>query len=129
SLTVGGFYAHFASKEVLVSETIHETMRERLARFYQRPDDGGWADRLASMVEDYLSPPHRDNPLQGCPLPAIVGDTTLSEGEQEALATQLEAMVQAFRTGRHDARPHAPQDAALGSIALMVGGLILARAL
>src|SRR5262249_45222376 len=97
--------------------------------FYQRPDDGDWADRLASAVEDYLSPQHRDNPLQGCPLPAIVGDTTLSEGEQEALATQLEAMVRAFRTGQHDARPHAPQDAALGSIALMVGGLILARAL
>ena len=60
ALTVGGFYAHFASKDALVDETLRRTgagLRERLfARIEEKPE----ADRAEVLLKRYLSADHRD---------------------------------------------------------------------
>src|SRR6266478_2353162 len=74
ALTVGGFYAHFSSKDELVDETLRRTgavLRERLfARLEQKLD----TDRAEVLLDRYLSTEHRDGTRLGCPLPAVVGE-------------------------------------------------------
>jgi TetR/AcrR family transcriptional repressor of nem operon len=120
-LTVGGFYAHFASKEALMDATIRQTgtqMRERLLEGLQGLPLG---QRLPVILERYLSPTHRDAPDQGCPLPAVVGEVgTTAEAHRPVLQEQIELFV-----GQLDM----PRAQALGVISLMYGGLSLSRAL
>jgi TetR/AcrR family transcriptional regulator, transcriptional repressor for nem operon len=128
-LTVGGFYAHFASKEALIDTTIRRTAREMRARLFARLDTKPLADRAEVVLKRYLSAAHRDDLAGGCPFPAVVGEvaTTASEhatvlGEQlDALATELETYLPAT-----DKLPR--RHLALAVLALMYGGLSLARA-
>src|SRR5260370_9091563 len=73
ALTVGGFYAHFPSKDELVNETLRRTgavLRDRLfARLEQRAE----TDRAQVLLDRYLSADHRDGMALECPLPAPVG--------------------------------------------------------
>jgi TetR/AcrR family transcriptional repressor of nem operon len=128
-LTVGGFYAHFASKEALIDTTIRRTAREMRARLFARLDAKPEPDRAEVVLKRYLSAAHRDDLVGGCPFPAVVGEvaTTANEhaevlGEElDAFATDLEAYLPATDklSRRH---------LALATLALMYGGLSLARA-
>jgi TetR/AcrR family transcriptional regulator, transcriptional repressor for nem operon len=87
-LTHGGFYAHFASKDELVGEaigTMFDEVRDRMASL------GGSDDAKASLrnvLTYYLSAEHRDNPSEGCPMPALSGDLTRTVGPVRACFTQ-----------------------------------------
>jgi len=128
-LTVGGFYAHFASKEALIDETIRRTGAAMRARLFAGLDDKAKADRAEIIVKRYLSAAHRDEPADGCPLPAVVGEIANTAGEHAgALAEQVEAMAAEIEA--HLAAPSLPRhQLALGLVALLYGGLSLARAL
>lgn len=54
-LTVGGFYAHFESKEVLAKEAVRQGLKERREMFLERPDKDGWRLRLSSALKEYFS--------------------------------------------------------------------------
>ena len=83
-------------------------------------------ERMVGVVRRYLSRTHRDLPEEGCPLPAVLGDVAaLGEPYSGALAEELEAMAK--RLGEA-AEPIGGKQLALGLLALMVGGLSLARA-
>lgn len=129
-LTVGGFYAHFASKEELVDEAIRRTgafLRDRLfARLEEKPEDA----RAEIVLKRYLSAAQRDEQSLGCPLPAIVGEiATTAPAHAGALAEQIDVLAE--RLGDHLPKDRAlpKRTLALGLVALMVGGLSLARAL
>jgi TetR/AcrR family transcriptional repressor of nem operon len=127
-LTVGGFYAHFDSKQALVAEALRRTGALLRDRLFSRLDEKPEGDRAEVVLKRYLSAAHREAQSLGCPLPAVVGEigTTAPEygpvlGEQvEALSTRLEEVLPKGAQRRA---------LALGLIALMVGGLSLARAL
>jgi TetR/AcrR family transcriptional repressor of nem operon len=128
-LTVGGFYAHFGSKEELVDETLRRAGASSRDRLFAGLDDQPEKDRVEVVLKRYLSAAHRDTQTLGCPLPAVVGEvgTTACEhgrvlgGEVDALATRLEEFLPAPGASR--------RVLALGLVALMYGGLSLARAL
>jgi TetR/AcrR family transcriptional regulator, transcriptional repressor for nem operon len=130
-LTVGGFYAHFASKEALVDDVLRRAAEEMRARLFEKLPERPEQDLLGLVLRRYLTPAHRDAPLVGCPMPAVVGEigTTASEHAPvlaeivQAMAAEMEAVAPA--TGDGPSKKHL----ALGLIALMVGGLSLARAL
>ena len=63
-LTHGGFYRHFDSKDQLATEACRDALVTMT---------GGMAakDDLAAVVNNYLSPKHRDCPENGCPLAAL----------------------------------------------------------
>lgn len=129
-LTVGGFYAHFGSKEDLVDEALRRTgagLRERLfARLDEKPE----TDRVEVVLKRYLSAAHRDAQSLGCPLPAVVGEIGTTASEHHAV---LEEQVQALASKLEDHLPKqrgaGAKSLALGLVALMYGGLSLARAL
>ncbi|MGH7285133.1 MAG: TetR/AcrR family transcriptional regulator [Polyangiaceae bacterium] len=129
-LTVGGFYAHFVSKESLIDETIRRaaiSMRERLfARLHEKPP----ADRVEVILKRYLSAANRDEHQQGCPFPAIVGEIGTTAPEYgDALRVQIEEMVASVSAEMPPGRVMPKRTLALGLVALMYGGLSLARAL
>jgi TetR/AcrR family transcriptional regulator, transcriptional repressor for nem operon len=127
-LTVGGFYAHFRSKEVLAEEAVREALAERRRLFLERGDEDGWRPRLESALHEYFSQWHRDDRAGGCPMPTACIEAAHNRTAATVLAEELAKMAAAFETGRDLASPRAPREAALGCLALMVGGMIIARA-
>jgi TetR/AcrR family transcriptional repressor of nem operon len=127
-LTVGGFYAHFPSKEVLAEEAVREALAERRRVFLERSDQDGWRPRLESALLEYFSQRHRDDRAGGCPMPRASIEAAQNRTAATVFAEELAKMADAFQTGRDPASQRAPREAALGCLALMVGGMIIARA-
>lgn len=123
-LTVGGFYAHFDSKEALMLEAFGHLLGQRRASVAQIDDQLPGPERRALLAAFYLSRKHRDATEQACPLPSTVGEMSrLSAPFQALLAEHLELMVAQLASAPEEA------DKVLADVALMVGGLALARAL
>lgn len=121
-LTVGGFYAHFDSKDALVADVLHRAMIAMRAKLTDGLEDGNGRRRIAGALERYLSAAHRDHPDRGCPLPATAGDLGReSRSLRRGLADEIEGHLSTL-AGAGD------RDLAIGALALMVGGLTLARA-
>jgi TetR/AcrR family transcriptional repressor of nem operon len=129
-LTVGGFYAHFASKTELIDEALRRTAAELRGRLFQRIDEKPAADRAEVILKRYLSPAHRDLQTEGCPMPAVVGEVGTTAPEHAGvLREQLEILVAELSKHLPASRPVPRRALALGLVALMYGGLSLARAL
>jgi TetR/AcrR family transcriptional repressor of nem operon len=131
-LTVGGFYAHFTSKEALIDEALRRTAAAMRERLFARLDEKPAADRAEVVLKRYLSAAHRDEFVRGCPLPAVVGEVgTTAPEHAEVLAEQIDAMARELEA-HLSPTPGAGvprRYLALGLVATMVGGLSLARAL
>jgi len=129
-LTVGGFYAHFESKEALVDETLRRTGESLRARLYARLEEKPEADRVTVILKRYLSGTHRDEYARGCPLPAVIGEVaTTAPQHREVLEEQIEMMSSELAAYLPAGSTVTPRHLALGLVALMVGGLSLSRAL
>jgi len=131
-LTVGGFYAHFGSKEQLVAETIHALLGARRARLVSLRLPS-WRQRIRTMLDGYLTRAHRDDPASGCPVPAVVGDIARDGTARDALAEELNALALALSEVDGDASAgderRVARQTALGALALQAGGMVLTRAL
>ncbi|CAD5202718.1 TetR/AcrR family transcriptional regulator [Pseudomonas sp. FEN] len=123
-LTVGGFYAHFESKDALMLEAFKQLLAQRRVRMSEVDSQLPGEERRALLAAFYLSRKHRDAVQQACPIPSIVGEMgNLPECFREALNEHVELMV------AHLAGSPEDTDKALADIALMIGGLAMARAL
>ncbi|MCO7514858.1 TetR/AcrR family transcriptional regulator [Pseudomonas guariconensis] len=123
-LTVGGFYAHFDSKDELMLEAFRHLLGERRALLAQVDPSLDGAGRRALAAAFYLSRKHRDAQEHACPLPNALGEMQrLPEAFREVLAEHIELM-----TAQMVDRPE-DIDKAFADLALMIGGLTLARAL
>jgi TetR/AcrR family transcriptional repressor of nem operon len=125
-LTVGGFYAHFRSKDALIEDVLRRAVRGMRDRFVAPLADRTTAERIEAVLRRYLTVLHRDHPAEGCALPATLAELA-QEGAplRRALADELEDFVTALAGPGAGARR---RQLALGALALMVGGLALSRA-
>jgi TetR/AcrR family transcriptional repressor of nem operon len=130
-LTVGGFYAHFGSKEALVDEVLRRAATEMRTRLFARLDEKPAADRAEVVLKRYLSVAHRDDIERGCPLPAVVGEVGTTAAEhRDVLAKQIDALATELAVHLPAPRSGLPvRYVALGLVALMYGGLSISRAL
>ncbi|QSQ24109.1 TetR/AcrR family transcriptional regulator [Pyxidicoccus parkwayensis] len=128
-LTVGGFYAHFSSKQALLVESLTRIMSRRRDEWFQGLDDLRGAEWLSHVVRRYVNRAHRDAEVPACPLPAVLSDVCRSEPElREALAKGVDHMVEGIAANLSaDARASA-RERALATYALCVGTLTLSRA-
>ncbi|MBU8897592.1 TetR/AcrR family transcriptional regulator [Corallococcus sp. H22C18031201] len=128
-MTVGGFYAHFASKEALLAEAIGEFMRKTEPRWVGGLEDLRGTEWVAHFARRYLSRQNRDNLETGCIVPSLLSDLTRGPPEaQAAFAQGLESLVA-------EATRHVPggegvtaRQRALATLALCFGAMTLARA-
>ncbi|MBK5002774.1 TetR/AcrR family transcriptional regulator [Pseudomonas sp. S31] len=123
-LTVGGFYAHFDSKDELMLEAFRQLLDERRALLAEVDPSLDGVGRRALVSAFYLSRKHRDAEVHACPLPNALGEMQrLPAAFREVLAEHIELMTAQMVDSPEEA------DAALADLALMIGGLALARAL
>ena len=130
-LTVGGFYAHFSSKERLLAEMMRESLERTSTGLFLAAAELEGEAWVKQLVRIYLSRAHRDHPEDGCALPSLTaevaraGDETKAEFEADLLE-MIDAFVEKFPP-----LPDADMDAtdrALATVALCVGALLLSRA-
>jgi TetR/AcrR family transcriptional repressor of nem operon len=127
-LTHGGFYAHFDSREALVIEAFAHAMDRSTERWRKVGETTPPEQRLATIVDSYLSPGHRDNPGQGCAIPTLGAEIAReSPKTRRAFATKLEQMIDAFADQIPDISRKAARQQATAAIATMMGTLVMAR--
>ncbi|NIG19236.1 TetR/AcrR family transcriptional regulator [Pantoea sp. Al-1710] len=128
-LTHGGFYAHFDSREALVEAVIAEMFADSAQRFAAITQLEDPAERLAQLIDNYLSEHHRNTPGEGCPIPALVSEIAHLPIETRTLFSQRRDAVRQ-RLAQALNEMHHPQadDVAASMLAEMVGAVALARA-
>src|SRR5262249_48041403 len=128
-LTVGGFYAHFPSKEALVDEAIRRTAAFMRARLFESIEEKPPEVRGEVVLKRYLSAAHRDDPATGCPMPAIAGEiSTTAPGHRAVLAEEIMKLADELAKQLPKGESTPRRSTALALIALMYGGISLARA-
>ncbi|MGH9373818.1 MAG: TetR/AcrR family transcriptional regulator [Vicinamibacterales bacterium] len=128
-LTHGGFYAYFASKEELLREALEHASSQTVDRL-SKPlaDTPGW-NRFQAVIDTYLSPLHVAHPEWGCPLATLGPEIARTGGPTRgALAEGVRGRLSWMRQLLpEDQRNAASDDQIIGTLACMVGGVILAR--
>ena len=127
-LTHGGFYAHFDSREALVIEAFAYAMDRSTERWRKLAETIPPDKRMATIVETYLTPLHRDDPGHGCAVTAL-GAVIARESPKtrKAFAAKLEQMVDMLAEQIPDVPRKAARKQALATLSTMVGALVLSR--
>ena len=127
-LTHGGFYAHFDSREALVIEAFAYAMDRSTERWRKLAETIPPEKRMATIVETYLTPLHRDDPGHGCAVTALGAEIAReSPKTRKAFAAKLEQMVDMLAEQIPDVPRKAARKQALATLSSMVGALVLAR--
>jgi TetR/AcrR family transcriptional repressor of nem operon len=127
-LTHGGFYRHFDSRDQIVAEACSaaaESLVEQLAAAASKksPQRG-----LKTIIENYLSAAHRDEPADGCPLAALGSEIARGDERTRAVATQaLLKLVGVIASQFGKTRPDVARRRALVAAATMIGALTMSR--
>lgn len=138
-MTHGGFYNHFASKEDLAVEVFRQGFADSLdalaAIREARPRSARAA--LNDLIDDYLTPDHRDHPETGCASAALAADagrhgTTLQAEYRGGLGGYLSAITDLILDRAHqsgaDLTPAQAREQAIALFCQMVGTLVVSRA-
>ena len=127
-LTHGGFYAHFDSREALVIEAFAYAMDRSTERWRKLAETTPPEKRMATIVESYLTPLHRDDPGHGCAVTALGAEIAReSPKTRKAFAAKLEQMADMLAEQIPDVPRKAARKQALATLSTMVGTLVLSR--
>jgi TetR/AcrR family transcriptional repressor of nem operon len=127
-LTHGAFYAHFPSKEALMSAACEQALAETARRL--TPAEGqAPQEALTAFLDRYLSAAHVERPARGCAIAALGGEAAReSDDVRDAFATGIATMIDRFAAlvpGEDEADR---RDRAIATVAEAVGAIVLARA-
>ncbi len=122
-LTHGGFYAHFASKEALVTETAAAALARSAARWERISQEADQATALTRIVESYLDPAHVAAAERGCVLATLGTEIARRHDARPALTASIRRMVDALAR----CLPRRRRQRALGTLSTLVGAVVLAR--
>jgi TetR/AcrR family transcriptional regulator, transcriptional repressor for nem operon len=127
-LTHGGFYAHFDSREALVIEAFSHAMDRSTERWCKVAEQTPPEQRMAAIVDAYLTPVHRDDPGHGCAIPTLGAEIAReSPRTRKAFAAKLEEMIDALAAQIPDLPRKIARKQATAMIATMMGTLVMAR--
>src|SRR6185503_19235583 len=122
------FYAHFDSREALVIEAFAHAMDRSTDRWRKLAEQTAPDKRLATIVDSYLTPVHRDDPGHGCAVPTLGAEIAReSPRTRKAFAAKLEQMIDMLAEQIPDVPRKAARKQAIATLGTMVGTLILAR--
>jgi TetR/AcrR family transcriptional regulator, transcriptional repressor for nem operon len=126
-LTNGAFYAHFASKEDLVTTAVADQLREqRECLSAVAPGRAG----VEQYVRAYLSAGHRDNPADGCPSAALLDEIGRgTDATKQAYTDGLLAVIDDIAARLDPDDQPSARVKTLSVFAMMAGTLQLSRAL
>jgi TetR/AcrR family transcriptional regulator, transcriptional repressor for nem operon len=127
-LTQGAFYKQFASKEDLAVQASRRALESAFSRWSAataaKPEDP-----LGAVMAFYLSPEHREEKMDGCPIVALGSDAARQGSDVKA---SFEAGIKAHLEvlGRMVAAMDGkePEGKAVAILSTMVGAVTLSRA-
>jgi len=128
-LTHGGFYSHFTSKDDLLRESLDYAGTQTLEMLSKPLAGVPAANRFRTVVDTYLSPGHVAHPELGCPLASLGPEVARARGRPlRTLAHALKNRIVWTHTLLAESRrDRITESQVLGSLATMIGGVILAR--
>jgi TetR/AcrR family transcriptional repressor of nem operon len=127
-LTHGGFYAHFDSREALVIEAFAHAMDRSTERWRKLAEQTAPEQRMAAIVDSYLTPLHRDDPGHGCAIPTLGAEIAReSPKTRRAFAAKLDEMIDMLAAQLPDLPRKTARKQAMAAIATMMGTLVMAR--
>ncbi len=130
-LTVGGFYAHFPSKEALAREALLYGLDASVERMLARL--GGIADpaaRARALIRGYLAQAEDPDLGHACPMTLLLPEVTRAGRDaQNAFARRTGALLERIAALFPDVPGMAQRDAVLAVYASCAGAVTIARAL
>ena len=138
-MTHGGFYNHFASKEDLALEVLHEGFTASLGTVDAVVGAHPRSSRVAlhAIIDSYLSAEHRDHPEDGCASAALAADAGRNGiRAQEEYLRGLQGYIAAFSGLLRDNAaqmnvkldPRRAREQAIAMFSQLVGAQLIARA-
>ncbi|ATU93323.1 TetR/AcrR family transcriptional regulator [Phyllobacterium zundukense] len=125
-LTQGAFYKQFASKDDLAAQASRRAMESATRRWSTAAAKS--SDPLEAVLEFYLSPGHRAEKADGCPLVALGADAARqSEEVRRPFEDGIRAHFQVLDELMDEAKRFNPSGKAMAILSLMVGAVTLSR--
>lgn len=125
-LTQGGFYKQFASKDDLAALASRRAMESATRRWSEVANDS--ADPLEAVISFYLSPDHRAERAEGCPLVALGSDAARqSAGVRKPFEDGIRAHFEVLNELTGDDKISEPDSKAMVILSLMMGAVTLSR--
>ncbi|MFG2467014.1 TetR/AcrR family transcriptional regulator [Streptomyces canus] len=127
-LTNGAFYAHFASKDDLVTTAIADQLKAQAESVVALAEPGRAG--LEQIVRGYLSPQHREMLGDGCPNAALLDEIgRCTETTKQAYTDGVLILIEGIAERMAPEAPSSARVMALSLLGLMAGTLQLSRAL
>lgn len=127
-LTHGGFYRHFGSKDQLVAEACAAGLNALIASSEEATQRAGTDEAFKAIVENYLTPEHRDNLARGCPLAGLGSELARAEDRTRVAAAEgFARLVDEIASHLPDRSPEAAKSEAIYALSAMVGALTMSR--
>jgi len=128
-LTHGGFYAHFDSKADLLREALGYAAEQTIEALSKPLADVRHKDRWRTVIDSYLSRAHVAHPEAGCPLASLGPEIARTDSTtRKRLADLVKDRLTWMRQLLPQRRTPISDECVIGSMACMLGGVILARA-
>jgi TetR/AcrR family transcriptional repressor of nem operon len=128
-LTHGGFYAHFESKEACVAEALREVFAELAVNVQKSIEGLPPRHALATVIDLYVSPRHRDSAGDGCPVTSLNSDMPRQPPAiRDAFDAGVKSMVARMKDRLSSAGIDNAEGLAPAVLAAIVGAVSMSRA-
>lgn len=126
NLTRGGFYAHFKSKDDLLTEVLSETLAVTTIERLRQEGVTDEKDLKKRILDFYISEQHCAFPEQGCPLTSLAQEgARFGKGPRRVLSR----LVKRFGNWLGAEQDVSHEKKGLAVLSLMVGTVTLGRAI
>jgi len=131
-LTQGGFYRHFKSKDQLITEActagLQNAAEAIAATAEATAEDGDGKCGLQAIVDNFLSPDHRDDRWEGCPLVSLGSELARADtATREAATDGFNRLVDVVAKQLPLTKPELARERAEFIVCAMVGAVTMAR--
>ena len=130
-MTVWGFYKHFESRDALVAEALRAALDKSERTLNTAPSSRSHLN-YESVIDNYLTEAHRDQPGTGCPVAALSGEVARADKESRALVTadvqeSIDFLTNLLRK-KGETKEDAARSRAILTYCALVGSLSISRA-
>lgn len=127
-LTVGGFYAHFASKEELAAETLLYGLERSFERMIRALDGLAGRAWVRAMIRAYLAQADDPELERACPMTLLLADVARDDdARKKRFAETTRAMLDRVVTHFPACDGLSPREVAIATYAALVGAVSMAR--
>ncbi|MDB5986818.1 MAG: hypothetical protein JWR16_1871 [Nevskia sp.] len=128
SLTHGGFYKHFESKDHVAAEAVAHALTSMIDSLEEDAASAHRGSGLKAILVRYLAPQHRDEPENGCALAALGSEIARSGDNIRYEATAgYRRLVESIARQLPGSTTEQARDSATAIVSAMVGAIVLSR--